>query len=85
MPCERWRGMTEAELIWAVADDTGYPMVTVRTILRAAGYQVSSTLRCGGSAVLPELGKLKVTPAPAAGGRPRFRFLPKRVLREGML
>ena len=51
--------MTEAELLSAVAFETGYPQVTVRNVLKAAGDQVAAVLAHGQEAVIPELGKVK--------------------------
>ena len=85
--------MTEAELISAVAFETGYPQVTVRNVLKAAGDQVAAVLHRGDEAVVPILGKLKpVTRAARVARNPKtgaevpvpakvgVKFVPKKAL-----
>ena len=87
--------MTEAELISAVAFETGYPQVTVRNVLKAAGDQVAAVLAHGQEAVIPELGKVKpVTRAARMARNPKtgeevpvpaktgVKFTAKKALRE---
>ena len=85
--------MTEAELISTVAFETGYPQVTVRNVLKAAGDQVAAVLAHGQEAVIPELGKVKpVTRAARVARNPKtgaevivpaktgVKFAPKKAL-----
>lgn len=85
--------MTEAELISAVAYETGYSQVTVRDVLKAAGDQMASALHRGDEAVVPTLGKLKpVTRAARVARNPKtgaevivpaktgVKFAPKKAL-----
>ena len=87
--------MTEAELISTVAFETGYPQVTVRNVLKAAGDQVAAVLAHGQEAVIPELGKVKpVTRAARMARNPKtgeevpvpaktgVKFTAKKALRE---